>query len=135
MLNWFIVLFRSTISFYFSAYSINFLEFDIEIPTKNLFFFQLKILIRLIFDIETPSKNLNLSTLRVILIYSGTECNCSLFLTSPVNVLSYFHNLKKKKMQGILNTSSSLALFLQFRDLLLGEEHSPLSPFSRKYQE
>ena len=30
------MLFRSTIFFYFSVYSVNFCEFDIETPTKSL---------------------------------------------------------------------------------------------------
>ena len=46
------------------------------------------------FDIETPTECLNLSIEKIIVIYSGTICNCSLFSKSPVNVLSYFHNLK-----------------------------------------
>ena len=52
MLNWLIVLFRSTIypSTFLSIYSIDFSEFDIEILTKNL----------------------NLSTYKKIVTYSGT---------------------------------------------------------------
>ena len=39
--------------------------------------------------------------LKIIVIYSGTLCNF-IFSKYPVNVLSYFHNLKKKKKN--LNT-------------------------------
>ena len=35
--------------------------------------------------------------LEIIIIHSGTTYNCSLFSKSPANVLSYFHNLEKKK--------------------------------------
>ena len=34
--DWLMVLFQSTISFYFSVYSISFWEFNIETPIKNL---------------------------------------------------------------------------------------------------
>ena len=36
---------------------------------------------------------------RIIIIYSGRTCS-SVFSKSPVNVLSYFHNLKKKNKKG-----------------------------------
>ena len=50
-MNWFIVIFRSTYPFTFlSIHAINFWEFDIEIPTKNL----------------------NLSTLKIVVVGFGT---------------------------------------------------------------
>ena len=51
------------------------------------------IFIPLIFNIEIPTKNLNLSTLKIIVIYSGTIHNfTSVFSKSPIHILSYFYN-------------------------------------------
>ena len=59
MLNWFMVLFRSTVSFYFSICSV----------FKNLILkLQLKLLIYLL--------------KRIIIIYSGTICNLVLYFPS-----------------------------------------------------
>ena len=59
MLNWFMVLFRSTVSFYFSVCSV----------FKNLILkLQLKLLIYLL--------------KRIIIIYSGTICNLVLYFPS-----------------------------------------------------
>ena len=59
MLNWFMVLFRSTVSFYFSVCSV----------FKNLILkLQLKLLIYLL--------------KRIIIIYSGTRCNLVLYFPS-----------------------------------------------------
>ena len=76
MLNWFTVLFRSTI------------------PSTFLF-----ILLIFEFYIETPTKKILICLLKkIIVLYSGTICNFALYLPSlPLNVLSYFHNLKNKK--------------------------------------
>ena len=76
MLNWFTVLFRSTI------------------PSTFLF-----ILLIFEFYIETPTKKILICLFKkIIILYSGTICNFALYLPSlPLNVLSYFHNLKNKK--------------------------------------
>ena len=58
MLNWFIEYFKSTMSFYFSVHSVNFLDFDIETPTK---------------------KNL-IYLLKKIVVYSGPICTFALYL-------------------------------------------------------
>ena len=78
MLNWFMMLLRSTISFTFlSIHSINFESLILKHQLK---------------------KNLNLSTQKITVIYSGTICNCVLcFPSLLVKVLSYFHNLKNEK--------------------------------------
>ena len=75
-LKWFTVLFRSTIPSTFLSIPLIF-EFDIETPTKKILICLLK---------------------KIIVLYSGTICNFALYFPSlPLNVLSYFHNLKNKK--------------------------------------
>ena len=44
---------------------------------------------------ETPTEDLNLCNKKITAIYSGTIMSlCAIFSKSPVNVLSYLHNLK-----------------------------------------
>ena len=63
-----------------------------------LLFCLLILLISESFYIETPTKNL--IYLKIIVIYSGNICNF-IFFKSPVNLSSYFHNLKNKNGEKI----------------------------------
>ena len=79
MLNWFTILFRSSIS-YFPVHSINFWEFNIEIPTKNL---NLSALKKLWYIVELS-----------VTIFKAS-CKC-------VVILSSFQKILKRKIKSLL---------------------------------
>ena len=62
-------------------------------------------------DIEITTKIL-LIYLKIIVLYNGTIWLCSVFSKSPVNMLSYFHNLKIKRENLYLYSHSWVILWL-----------------------
>ena len=64
-------------TFSFSVHSINFLSLILKLQLKKILICLLK---------------------KIFVLYSGTICNLALYFPSlPLNVLSYFHNLKNRK--------------------------------------
>lgn len=100
MLNWFIVLLRST---FLSIQSIDFWEFDIEISTKN--FYLLK---------------------KLIVIYNVTICNF-VISKSPINVLSHFNNLKNLKKS---RRKKALSLHLSISEIFWKNQLLPFIIFT-----